>query len=183
MDRRNFLRSTSLSTIAGLTLRGFSSPLLQALRNRDTTDRVLVIVQLVGGNDGLNTVIPLDQYDLLSGLRSNVILPENSILPLSGLGATGFHPVMGGMRDLWEDGKLAMIQGVGYPDPNFSHFRATDIWETGANADELLSSGWTGRYLNYEYPNYPAGYPNEDMPDPLAIPMKETSFPPISTVR
>lgn len=168
MDRRNFLRNSMLATIGGLSVRGFSSPLLKALRDA-AEDRVLVIVQLIGGNDGLNTVIPLDQYDLLSSLRSNVLIPESSVLPLTGLNATGLHPAMGGMRDLWEDGKLAIVQGVSYPDPNFSHFRATDIWETGADSDQLLSSGWTGRYLNFEYPNFPAGYPNEEMPDPLAI--------------
>jgi uncharacterized protein (DUF1501 family) len=132
-------------------------------------DRVLVIVQLYGGNDGLNTVIPLDQYGVLSQVRANVLIPEGEVLPLTGLGATGLHPSMGGMRDLWEDGKLAIVQGVGYLNPNYSHFRATDIWETGANADQTLESGWVGRYLNFEFPNYPEGFPNEEMPDPLAI--------------
>ncbi|MDQ3100934.1 MAG: hypothetical protein M3R08_06080, partial [Bacteroidota bacterium] len=169
MDRRKFLRSSVMATIGGLSVRGFSSPLLKALRSDVAEDRVLVIVQMIGGNDGLNTVIPLDQYGLLSSFRSNVLIPESSVLPLTGLDGTGFHPAMGGMRDLWEDGKLAIVQGVSYPEPNFSHFRATDIWETGADSDQLLSSGWTGRYLNFEYPNFPAGYPNEDMPDPLAI--------------
>jgi uncharacterized protein (DUF1501 family) len=168
MNRRNFLRSSAAATIGGLTVRGFSSPLLGPLRSADD-DRVLVIVQLFGGNDGLNTVIPLDQYGVLATKRPNVLIPESAVLPLTGLTGTGFHPAMGGLRDLWEDGKLNIIQGVSYPEPNFSHFRATDIWETGADSDQLLSSGWTGRYLNFEYPNYPAGYPNDDMPDPLAI--------------
>ena len=168
MNRRNFLRSSAAATIGGLTVRGFSSPLLGALRSTDD-DRVLVIVQLFGGNDGLNTVIPLDQYGVLATKRPNVLIPESDVLPLTGLTGTGFHPSMGGLRDLWEDGKLNIIQGVSYPEPNFSHFRATDIWETGADSDQLLSSGWAGRYLNFEYPNYPAGYPNDDMPDPLAI--------------
>ncbi|MCB0815319.1 MAG: DUF1501 domain-containing protein, partial [Flavobacteriales bacterium] len=61
------------------------------------------------------------------------------------------------------------MQGVGYPNPNFSHFRSTDIWETGADSNMVLDSGWLGRYLNMEYPNYPVGYPNTDVPDPLAI--------------
>lgn len=168
MNRRNFIRTSAAATIGGLAVRGFSNPLLQALRSTGD-DRVLVIVQLLGGNDGLNTVIPLDQYGVLAGKRPNVLIPENAVLPLSGLDGTGFHPAMGGLRDLWEDGKLNIVQGVSYPQPNFSHFRATDIWETGANSDQLLNSGWTGRYLNFEYPNYPAGYPNVDMPDPLAI--------------
>ncbi|HEY0978632.1 MAG TPA: DUF1501 domain-containing protein [Flavobacteriales bacterium] len=170
MDRRHFLRSASVATVGGMSVRGFGhSPLLQALRSDVAEDRVLVVVQLYGGNDGLNTVIPLDQYGVLSAVRPQVIIPESVVLPLSGLAGTGLHPAMGGLQDLWNDGKLSIVQGVGYPEPNFSHFRATDIWETGANADQLLNSGWTGRYLNLEYPNYPSGYPNTDMPDPLAI--------------
>ncbi|HOZ40261.1 MAG: DUF1501 domain-containing protein [Flavobacteriales bacterium] len=169
MNRRNFLRSSAVATIGGLTVRGSSSPLLAPLLSDVTEDRVLVIVQLYGGNDGLNTVIPLDQYTTLAVKRPNVLIPPSQVLPLTGLPNTGLHPSLGGLRDLWEDGKLAIVQGVSYPDPNFSHFRATDIMETGANSDQVLSSGWTGRYLNMEYPNFPAGYPNVDMPDPLAI--------------
>lgn len=169
MDRRHFLRNSAALTLGGLTLRSFSNPLVAALGQRNDTDRVLVIVQLVGGNDGLNTVIPLDQYSTLSLARPNILIPESAVLPLSGAFGTGLHPAMGGMRDLWEDGKLAIVQGVSYPQPNFSHFRATDIWESASDSDQVLSSGWTGRYLNQEYPNYPAGYPNADMPDPLAI--------------
>ena len=170
MDRRNFLRSASAVTVGGMAVRGFSSPLMAALQGGGAAeDRVLVIVQLVGGNDGLNTVIPLDSYSLLSQFRSQVLIQENAVLPLSGLDGTGLHPAMDGMRDMWDDGLLSIVQGVSYPEPNFSHFRAMDIYETGADADQLLQSGWAGRYLNYEYPNYPAGYPNVDMPDPLAI--------------
>ena len=142
---------------------------MSAINNSASEDRVLVIIQLVGGNDGLNTVIPLDNYSLLSQLRPQVLIPESAVLPLQGLSATGLHPVMPGMRQLWEQDKLAIVQGVSYPEPNFSHFRAADIYETGSNSDEILYSGWSGRYLNFEYPNYPAGYPNADMPDPLAL--------------
>ncbi|MCW5898959.1 MAG: DUF1501 domain-containing protein [Flavobacteriales bacterium] len=170
MDRRRFLQSASVATVGGFTLRAMSNPLLAALAARGDTDRVLVIVQLFGGNDGLNTVIPLDQYGNLSTARPQLLIPEGAVLPLSGLGgATGLHPAMGGMRDLWEDGKLAIVQGVSYPEPDFSHFRATDIWETASGSQQVLNSGWTGRYLHHEYPNYPAGYPNAEMPHPLAI--------------
>ncbi|MBK7084205.1 MAG: hypothetical protein IPH53_05890 [Flavobacteriales bacterium] len=118
----------------------------------------------------MNTVIPIDQYTLLSQFRNNVLIPETDVLALSGTnGATGLHPSMTGMQNLWNDGKLSIVQAVGYPDPNFSHFRSTDIWETGADANQLLDSGWAGRFLNMEYPNYPVGFPNTDMPDPLAI--------------
>ena len=170
MNRRDFLRSTTLATVGGMAVRGMSSPLMAALANSTVEDRVLVVVQLFGGNDGLNTVIPLDQYSLLSGFRSQVIIPDTDVLLLSGTGnATGLHPAMSGLMDLWNDDKLTIVQGVGYPDPNYSHFRATDIWETGSGSDTVLSSGWGGRYLNLEYPNYPVGFPNAQMPDPLAI--------------
>lgn len=131
------------------------------------SDKVLVIVQLNGGNDGINTVIARDQYSAYMSLRSNIALPEASVLPLSD--ATGLHPAMTGLKSLYDDGKLAVIQGVGYPSPNFSHFRATDIWNSASNSNEVLQSGWLGRYLESEYDDYPAGYPNAAMPDPLAI--------------
>ncbi|MCB0767584.1 MAG: DUF1501 domain-containing protein [Flavobacteriales bacterium] len=169
MNRRNFIRSAGTVTIGGMAVRGMGSPLLSALNNTIAEDRVLVIIQLFGGNDGLNTVIPTSSYSQLSSLRSQVLIPQNQVLPLSGLSGTGLHPSMTGMQTLWNEGKLAIVQGVSYPDPNFSHFRATDIYETGANSDQILYSGWIGRYLNNEYPNYPVGYPNTEMPHPLAI--------------
>lgn len=170
MHRRDFLRSMSLATVSGFTVRGFNNPLMLPMLSDASEDRVLVIVQLYGGNDGLNTVIPLDQYSVLSQLRDNVLIPEGQVLPLSGTGGqTGLHPALSGLQELWNSNKLSIIQGVGYPNPNLSHFRSTDIWETGANSNQLLNSGWIGRYLNLEYPNFPAGYPNATMPDPLAI--------------
>ncbi|HPF91655.1 MAG TPA: twin-arginine translocation pathway signal, partial [Flavobacteriales bacterium] len=145
MRRRSFLRSASAATIGGFTVRGLGNPMLSPLFDRSGEDRVLVIVQLYGGNDGLNTVIPLDQYGVLSSVRSNVLIPESAVLDLPGITGTGLHPAMGGMRELWQNGKLSIVQGVGYPNPDFSHFRSTDIWETGADSDQQLASGWVGR--------------------------------------
>ncbi len=169
MKRRDFIKSTSAATVGGMAVQGMANPLLAPLGGVED-DRVLVVVQLFGGNDGLNTVIPLDQYPLLSNFRSNVLIPDSQVLPLSGTGGlTGLHPAMGGMKDLWDDGKLSIIQSAGYPNPNFSHFRSTDIWETGADTTQVLDSGIMGRYLHQEYPNFPTGFPNATMPDPLAI--------------
>ncbi len=67
---------------------------------------------------------------------------------------------MTGMQAMYNEGKLNIVQAVGYPSPNFSHFRATDIWMSGSSSDQILTTGWAGRYLNTEYPNYPQGYPN-----------------------
>ncbi len=133
------------------------------------TDKILVIVQMVGGNDGLNTVLPLDQYSNLTAARPNVFIPDTAALRLNGTTATGLHPSMTGLQNLYNDGRLAIIQGVGYPNPDFSHFRGTDIWNTASDTNEVLTSGWIGRYLAHEFPNFPQGYPNAAMPDPLAI--------------
>jgi uncharacterized protein (DUF1501 family) len=143
-------------------------PLLEALAGPSAAlDRVLVIVQLSGGNDGLNTVIPLDQYAAYRTLRSNIAIPEARVLRLTD--STGIHPAMTGIKALFDAGQLCVVQGVSYPNPNFSHFRATDIWLTASDYNQNLSSGWMGRYLNYDFPGYPSGYPNDTMPDPPAI--------------
>jgi uncharacterized protein (DUF1501 family) len=115
----------------------------------------------------LNTVIPLDQYAALTAARPNLVLDEKKVLKLND--KTALNPAMKGMKTLFDEGKLQVIQSVGYPSPSFSHFRATDIWMTASDSKEVVYTGWAGRYLNYEYPNYPAGYPNKTMPDPLAI--------------
>lgn len=177
MRRRDFLRSTVPAAVLPAVMDGYSvkafaanSPLLQALMNPTTeTDHVLVIVQLSGGNDGLNMVIPVSNYSGYYSARSNVAIEENKILKLDGYADTGLHPAMTGLQHLYNNKKLNIVQAVGYPSPNFSHFRATDIWMSGSASDEVISTGWAGRYLNTEYPNFPEGYPNETMPDPLAI--------------
>ncbi len=177
MKRRDFIRNTAPAGIVfpalinGFTFKAFAeSPLISALTQAPTeTDHVLVIIQLNGGNDGLNMVIPMDQYDNLANARSNIILPKNKILKLNGTSFTGLHPSMTGMQTLFNQEKLQIIQSVGYPQPNFSHFRATDIWLSASDSNQNLNSGWAGRYLNEEYSNYPIGFPNSVMPDPLAI--------------
>jgi len=176
MKRREFLKASSPFALLPLALNGMpiktlgSPDIMNALQGAFVdTDHVLVLIQLNGGNDGLNTVIPVDQYSNLSKVRSNVMIPQTKVLLLDEVTGTGLHPSMTGMREMFNEEKLGIIQGVGYPDPNFSHFRSTDIWMTGANSDQTLTSGWVGRYLSQEYPNFPTGFPNAGMPDPLAL--------------
>ena len=145
------------------------SPSLLAAARGLGEGRVVVLIQLNGGNDGLNTVIPLGQYDAYHAARANIAIPENKVLHLKGFDQTGLNPAMPEMQWLFEAGKLAIIQSVSYPQPNFSHFRATDIWLTGADAGQILPTGWAGRYLDERYPQFPRNYPNPAMPDPLAI--------------
>jgi len=176
MKRRKFISATGASVVLPTIINGFSmkafgqSKWMNMLAaSQVNTDRVLVIINLNGGNDGLNTVIPLDQYSELSAARSNILVSENEVLSLAGTTLTGLHPEMGGMQSLFGENKLRIIQSVGYPDPNYSHFRATDIWATGSDSDQLLQSGVMGRFLDYAYPGFPIDYPNEVMPDPLAL--------------
>lgn len=176
MKRRNFLKATGAAVTIPVTVDNFKlsamapSAMLSRLAAMATaTDHVLVLIDLNGGNDGLNTVIPLDQYSNLSKARSNVLIPENKVLSLSGTTKTGLHPSLSGLRNLYNDGKMHIIHNVGYPNQNFSHFRSADIWFTASESNEYLTSGMAGRYLNLEYPGFPIGYPNTDMPDPLGI--------------
>src|SRR5688572_7170850 len=183
MKRKEFLQKTiPAATLLPAMINGYSvkafaadSPLVQALMQGITqTDHVLVIIQLAGGNDGLNTVIPISTYSNYYNARANIAIPQSSILSLGSSGA-GLHPSMTGMHNLFNNGMMKVIQAVGYPQPNFSHFRATDIWMSASNSTQEVPSGWAGRYLGYEYPNFPTGYPNSNTPDPLAIQIGSTA--------
>jgi len=174
MKRRNFLKYTSrLAATAPILVNGMSvaalpmSSLFTAI-NGDS-DRVLVLIQLIGGNDGLNTIIPLDQYDKLANARPHVLLPEEQIIGVTD--TIGFHPSMVGIKSLYDNARLTVVQGVGYPNQNRSHFRSTDIWNTASEPEEVLSTGWLGRNFQREYTTFPDGYPNEDCTDPFAVTM------------
>ncbi len=173
MKRRDFIKTTGISLTVPMICNGLklsaipNSPLLGKINT--SNDRILVIVQLLGGNDGLHTVIPRDQYANLWNARQNIILPETSILPVTSL--VGFHPVMTGIKNIYDNGNLGIIQNVAYPNQNRSHFRSVDIWNTGSPADEIWNTGWAGRYLDTIYPGFPDNYPNSSTPHPIAIAM------------
>jgi len=183
MERRKFLQhSIPLATLLPGVLSGYSVKALSAntlmqmaMMPAFETDHVLVIVQLTGGNDGLNTVIPLDIYSNYYNARTNIAIPENKVLRLNGVTNCGLNPAMAGIQSLYNDGKVRLVQAVGYPQPNFSHFRATDIWMSASDSNVTLDTGWAGRYLNTQYSNYPNGYPTVEMPDPLAIQIGATT--------
>ena len=175
MKRRNFVRN-SLALLTPTVISGNPIHVLNnhsivdpAILAKVDNDRVLVIIQLNGGNDGLNTVIPVNQYGQYYNARTNIAIPEKKILALNGFSATGLHPAMTSMQRLFNEGQLDIVQSVGYPQPNFSHFRATDIWMSGSDSNEYLTTGWAGRFLDSNYPGYPDNYPNEVDTDPLAI--------------
>jgi uncharacterized protein (DUF1501 family) len=111
------------------------------------SDRLLVIVQLNGGNDGLNTVIPY-QNGLYYDARPRLAVPSEQVLPLEKDLGIGFHPQLTHFQQLYDSGKLAIVQGVGYPNANRSHFRSTDIWMSG-HPEKVVGTGWIGRYLDH----------------------------------
>ena len=183
MKRRDFLqKSIPAATLLPALVNGYSvnafaadSPLVQALmRGTTDTDHVLVIIQLSGGNDGLNMVIPISTYSNYYNARTNIAIPQSRILALGSSG-TGIHPAMTGMHSIFNAGNMKVLQAVGYPQPNFSHFRATDIWMSASNSNQEVFTGWAGRYLNYENPNFPIGFPSISAPDPLAIQIGSTT--------
>jgi uncharacterized protein (DUF1501 family) len=135
---------------------------------------VLVLVQLAGGNDGLNTVIPFED-DNYRRLRPTLGIPKEQVLPISA--TLGLHPSCRAMAGLFQDGKLAIVQNVGYPNPNRSHFRSTEIWETASASSTFAATGWIGRYLD----NRCAGTPAEGT-DPLAVHLNTLNGEPVTFV-
>ena len=175
MKRRSFLRRAAVLPLPLLLgrapLTALSLPALASAVEGD--DRVLVLIRLAGGNDGLNTVLPLDQYAGLMAARPEVVVPEGSALALTD--TVGLHPAMGGIRGLFDGGKATIIQGVGYPEQNRSHFRSTDILNTASASDEVLTTGWLGRHFDARYPGFPDAYPSAEEPDPFAIVLGSTT--------
>jgi uncharacterized protein (DUF1501 family) len=143
-NRRNFLKKTALIASSSLFVPRFLSaedhePDIQA------RDRKLVVVQLSGGNDGLNTVIPY-RNDIYYQLRPNIAIPAAQTIQISD--ELGLNPYMHSILPVFEKGELAIINNVGYPNPDRSHFRSMDIWHTASDSNEYLKTGWLGRMLD-----------------------------------
>jgi uncharacterized protein (DUF1501 family) len=132
--------------VAGVTAPSFITRTALALQQNGTlnTGKILVAVQLTGGNDGLNTLIPFGDAGYYQA-RSSLALQTSDILPLTD--TVGLHPRMGSLKQLYDAGMVAVVQGVGYPNPNRSHFRSMDIWHS-ARPDTFERTGWLGRYLD-----------------------------------
>jgi uncharacterized protein (DUF1501 family) len=144
--RRDLLSRGAFLVAAGLTAPSFIARTALALQGSPVSARtkILVAVQLSGGNDGLNTLIPFADPAYYQ-LRSTLAIPTSDTLPLTD--SLGLHPALGKLKGLYDEGMLAVVQGVGYPNPNRSHFRSMDIWHT-AKPESMERSGWLGRYLD-----------------------------------
>lgn len=164
MKRRNFIKLSATASVIALTpleIKAALEPLSSMLECPDISSRKLILINLAGGNDGLNTVIPINQYNLYSQLRPTIkisnsgkdqylkldtTLPENQ--------QVGLHPVLKGFKEIYDTGQLRVLQSVGYPSQNKSHFKSTDLYLTGNDGMSLnngSNSGWIGRFMEQFY--------------------------------
>lgn len=132
IDRRTFIAASSLA-------------LMGAARAASTMDRVLVLVELKGGNDGLNTVVPY-AHPAYASLRGAIAIAPQDVLRIDT--KFGLHPELAALAPVWEKSELAIVHGVGYPQPNLSHFRSIEIWETASKSNEYLPDGWVARAMH-----------------------------------
>ena len=153
--RREFLRTSVLCSALSWTVPAFLANTLTALQTeaadsatqivtgKDAT--ILVVLQMAGGNDGINTVVPYSN-DFYHKARPRIRLSTDKIIRVND--EIGFHGAMKGFKALYDAGNLAVVQGVGYPNPNRSHFRSTEIWQTASDSDKIEKYGWLGRYFD-----------------------------------
>jgi uncharacterized protein (DUF1501 family) len=172
MKRRDFIHNFSHALAAGAILPNFNyleaSKKYALLENTVDPGKILIVLNLNGGNDGLNTITPMDQYANLDKVRPHVIIPEKKLIQL-GRNDLAFHPEFKDMKVLFDEKRMKIIQNVGYSTPDFSHFRSSDIWQSGSDSNQFVTSGWLGRFVEHEHPAFPESYPNSKYPDPLAI--------------
>jgi uncharacterized protein (DUF1501 family) len=174
MKRRSFLATTAAAAVGtqvlgGVPLRAFT-PTHMPVPMQPDDDRILIVVQLFGGNDGLNTIIPVDDPNYYA-IRPTIAVPKEKAVSV--LSRVHMHPALApkdtyGFPQMFEDGRLAVVQGIGYENPNGSHFRSTDIWLSGMNSSDpevRLLDGWLGRYWSNHLPGFPEVLP----PDPVAV--------------
>ncbi|MDN3618336.1 DUF1501 domain-containing protein [Polaribacter undariae] len=144
MKRRDFLKQTTFAS--GMFFVPQFLKAFEQLPVKTFSNKKVVIIQLKGGNDGLNTVVPF-QNDIYYQQRNNIAIKQNDLFKISD--EVGLHKSLQLLQDLYNKGFVSIINNVGYPNPNLSHFRSTDIWQTASDSNEYLQNGWVGRYLDY----------------------------------
>lgn len=182
MDRRYFLKNSALLGAGGFMLGGLpvrlleNNPDLEQAALAASNENILILIQLHGGNDGLNCIVPINQYSTYLQLRPNIAIPNQGARQLINLDTTlllddqvGIHPDMIAFKQMYEQGLSSVVPNVGFEDMNLSHFRGRDIMFMGGGSGDYYNSGWMGRLMDYNYPGYPVNYPNSTMLDPIAL--------------
>jgi uncharacterized protein (DUF1501 family) len=166
MNRRNFLTLTGTFTGGTLLLPDFLHA-FGSQTNLVIGEQCLVFIQLNGGNDGLNTFIPFDD-PLYYDLRTKIALSKENVISRNK--GMAFHPALKDFATMQQNGDLTVIQNVGYPEPNRSHFRSQEIWQTASASNQYLSNGWLGRYLDLQCNEHePTAGVNFDSIDTLSL--------------
>ncbi len=156
-NRRDFLQSAGLftagmaATLGGVPVYALGNAWKMAPLSALESDRVLVLIQMRGGNDGLNMVIDRFNSEYYN-IRPTLGITEANLWALDA--KTGMSNRMIDLQPMWNDGKMKVIHNVGYPDPNYSHFRSSDIWASASDTDEYVNTGWIGRYIQHDLPAY-----------------------------
>jgi uncharacterized protein (DUF1501 family) len=167
MNRRKFLQLTATTTGGMLLLPSFlTAKNLWLSENDISSENVLVFIQLNGGNDGLNTFIPYEN-PLYFENRPTIGIEKSKILVTKN--GMGFHPALKDFDTILQEGNLSVIQNVGYPNPNRSHFRSQEIWQTASDSNQFLDYGWLGRFLDINYKDHLLPSLNVDAIDNLAL--------------
>jgi uncharacterized protein (DUF1501 family) len=167
IKRRRFLQTGSLATASVLIpgfLKAFERPRLVPPGNK-----VLVILQLNGGNDGLNTIIPV-RNDVYYRERSKLGISREQAIRLND--EAGIHPALSTFRDLYDEGHIGILHSAGYPNPDRSHFRSMDIWQTASSSREYINTGWIGRWLDAQCPGCDRPTQALEIDDTLSLAMK-----------
>lgn len=168
MKRRDFLKQASLASTAMMVPSFLTGSSLGKLyKNR--AGKILVVVQLSGGNDGLNTIVPY-RNDIYYRNRPDLGIPKTEVLPVSD--DLGFNPALQSLRSIFDQGQMSIINNVGYPNPDRSHFRSMDIWHTASESTEYLNSGWIGRYLDSNCQGCQSPYQAIEVDDTLSLALK-----------
>mgnify|MGYP002628215079 CR=1 FL=1 len=173
MKRRNFLRQSTLASSLFFVPNFVKA--FEQVAKASLGYKKLVIVQLSGGNDGLNTIVPFTN-DIYYENRQGISIPKNDLIKVTD--DLGFNKSLAPLKNLYDQGYLSIINNVGYPNPNRSHFRSTDIWQTASSANEYLDTGWLGRYID-RYGKMP--YSGIEIDDSLSLIMKGETMNGIAT--
>lgn len=170
MKRRDFLKITATSSSGLLLIPSFLQTSILNIGSQNLTDNILVFIQLNGGNDGLNTIIPYTD-PLYYGMRPSIGISKNEVINASN--GMGFHPALKDLAKISQEGNLSVIQNVGYPNPNRSHFRSQEIWQTASKSNEYIDNGWLGRFLDIHCNDESLAAINIDSIDNLALKSSE----------
>lgn len=166
--RRTFIKQAGLATAGTMLIPGFLKS-LQGNPPLPEGNKIVVIIQLSGGNDGLNTIVPYTN-DLYYKFRPGLALPKTNVLRATD--SLGFHPSLAKLNELYDNGYLTIINNVGYPNTDRSHFRSMDIWQTASDSDEYLTTGWIGRYLDSSCTNCNIAHQAVEIDDMLSLTLK-----------